>query len=87
MTTSDTVALMAAGHKERSPLFEDCRQSVEWGSRLRWGGFSFEHSAAAKDDGGVPALRVRLHDVLEEGLALRFQSLIIESWEKGALEE
>jgi len=68
---------MAAAVKQATLVFEDCRQSVEWGNRLREGGFSFEHSAAYKDGGEVPALHVRLHDALEE---FRFQSLIIESW-------
>jgi len=77
MTVDDT-ALMAATCMHATLLFEDCRRSVEWAARLREGGFSFEHSAAYKDGVAVPALHVRLHDVLEE---FRFQSLIIESWE------
>jgi len=68
--------IMAAAVKQATLVFEDCRQSVEWAARLREGGFSFEHSAAYKDGVAVPALHVRLHDVLEE---FRLQSLIIES--------
>lgn len=76
--SSPMEALMRGEDKGTTLLFEDCRQSVEWAARLREGGFSFEHSAAYKDGVAVPALHVRLHDVLEE---FRFQSLIIESWE------